>query len=129
MPWLESWARAVVHASKTDTSERIRQRGAPKSGARSEIPGTVAGERGARTRTQGATAHDDDREHDASQGGEKVVDRGRRSRFGSVQDRREDMKATVREGYAFSSTATLWAREMTGESADKRPRGTLLLNP
>ncbi|CAN0220408.1 unnamed protein product, partial [Ectocarpus sp. 12 AP-2014] len=53
MPWLESWARAVVYASKTDTSERIRQRRAPKADTRSEIPETDASERGARTHTQG----------------------------------------------------------------------------
>lgn len=39
------------------------------------------------------------------------------------------MKAAVRERYAFSSTAKLWGREMTGQSADDRPQGgTVLLN-
>lgn len=94
MAWLKSWANAVVHASKTDHSERLD--------ARAVSP-------------RATKAHDGD---DAPQGGEgfegESLERG-------IQARRRAMKVAVREQYAFSATAQLWAEEMKmGE--DQRTR-------
>lgn len=70
MLWLESWAKAVVHASKTDQSER-----------------------------------DVSRDGGNFEGGDH---------HGGVHARRRAMKAAVRQRYAFSTTAILWAEELLG---------------
>lgn len=82
MTWLKSWAEAVVHASKTDQSERLDSPSATRSYAGDD---TLRGSEGFE--------------------GESL-ERG-------IQARRAAMKVTVREGYAFSTTAQLWAEEMT----------------
>lgn len=46
--------------------------------------------------------------------------RGRRGQ-GSVQSLRKAMKADIRERYAFSGTARLWAREMDKRRQQRAP--------
>lgn len=96
LPWLESWARAVVDASTTDQSERLQAEG------------------NAQTHTQSPGNH-----NDALVPLDDGVERGQDVLFRSVQDRRRAMKEAVRGRYAFSATARLWAEEMTRET---RPR-------
>lgn len=76
MAWLEIWAKAVVHASTSDQSERDAEEDAPIYSGSADV----------------------------SQDGRKVE---------GIQARRKAMKADVRKRYAFSTTATLWAEEVT----------------
>lgn len=75
MVWLESWAKAVVQASKTDQAER----------------------------GDGDASRDDKR----FKGG---------NRYNGIQERRRAMKASVRQRYAISTMATLWAEEITTQT-------------
>lgn len=97
MAWLESWAKAVVHASTTDQKERLH----------------------ARTASPGATKSSDG--DDASQGREgfqgSISERG-------IRARRRAMKVAVRERYAFSATARLWAEEMTSREGKRSRTGS-----
>lgn len=76
MAWLEIWAKAVVHASTSDQSERDAEEDSPIYSGSADV----------------------------SQDGRKVE---------GIQARRKAMKADVRKRYAFSTTATLWAEEVT----------------
>ncbi|CAM9108296.1 unnamed protein product, partial [Scytosiphon promiscuus] len=91
-PWLESWARAVVHASKMDQSERLKAQADARR--QSERPG----------------------DHDGDLLPRDIgVEGVQRGLVGGVQDRRRAMKEAVRERYALGATARLWAEEMTRE--------------
>ena len=98
--WLESWAKAVVHASKTDQAERFDTKA--KSTQRDTQRGTRKGSR------------DDDFWHDDA----ALLSEGNFERV-SVQGRRRAMKAAVRRQYAFSTTAQLWVEEITGGSESR----------
>lgn len=97
MEWLETWAKAVVHASQADHAERLDTN--PKGTQRDT-------ERGPRR-------SDDDGDgggfsHDIAGLGEGNFGR-------NVQARRRAMKAAVRKQYAFSTTAQLWVEEIQRE--------------
>lgn len=89
MDWLESWAKAVVYASKTDQAERLD-----------------SNPRITQWNAQSDHIGDDGSLYGAALG------KGNLER--SVQARRRAMKATVRNQYAFSTMAKLWAEEMAG---------------
>lgn len=100
IPWLESWARAVVHASTTDHSERLQA------------------QRDSRTQNRNPGHYDDTLlPRGASVEGEQ------HDPLVSVQDRRMAMKEAVRGRYAFSATAKLWAEEITREKRPRSDRG------
>ena len=96
MAWLESWAKAVVQASKTDQSERLdtAQSGSKRYGGVDD---------------------------DASGGGDILEGGGIDSI--PIQARRRAMKATVIDRYAFSTTAQLWAEEIAGVRGQRIGRG------
>eukprot|EP00903_Cladosiphon_okamuranus_P011215 g10582.t1 len=88
MAWLESWAKAVVHASTTERSERDGQRDAPfhVGDGDAALDGT---------HFEGGDRHE------------------------GIQARRRAMKAAVRKRFALSTTASLWAEEMSRASRGK----------
>lgn len=94
--WLESWATAVVHASKTDQAERLDAD--PRSTQRDTQRGT---------RRSSYDDGGDGFSHDGAALGEAYFD-------GNIQARRRAMKSAVRKQYAFSTAAHLWAEEITG---------------
>jgi len=91
MDWLESWAKAVVRASKTDQSERL----------------DAAAQR--ERKHHGGADEDASRGHGITEG--RSIDTDSST---TVQARRRAMKAAVRERYAFSTAAQLWAEELAG---------------
>lgn len=118
LPWLESWALAVVRASKRDSSERAErqnkyffQREQPRP-ALDEVNFAHAG-------TQ-ATGFLQDKNPFGSTG--QPGGQGNRV-DGSVQALRMAMKSAVREKYAFSKTAKLWAMEIDPGNSPLRSSG------
>lgn len=105
--WLETWAKAVVHASKTDQAERLDAN--PKSTRRDNRTRSA-------TRRSSYDGGEDGVRHDGAAPGEANFDEE------SVQARRRAMKSAVRKRYAFSTTAQLWAGEITG--AESRMLGS-----
>lgn len=92
MAWLESWAEAVVRASKTDQWERLN----------------------AQSNGRSAKSYDGEDVHRDSESFEVG------SPYRSVQERRRAMKTAVRLRYAYNTTAQLWAEEMTGSPGRRR---------
>lgn len=85
MAWLKSWGRAVVHASKSDQSERL------DATRDARMDGNFSVDHGASTDDSG-------------------VQQGRLRE--TVQARRRAMKAAVRERYSYRMVAQMWAKEV-----------------
>lgn len=135
MPWLKSWAEAVIQASKTDQWERLKTKERNTNTNNNSADSIIAAKTGdqlpssrdeavftdhthnTRSRLQADTNPSVSVEYhpakattegsrDGTTNGARVEVEGLE---GSVQALRENMKAEVREKYAFSGTAKLWA--------------------
>lgn len=141
--WLDSWAAALVHASKLDHSERSSW---SESEEKTQSTDGIFDPKTTRPTTPETTGsrHPDPlgppnplytgMQQPPPQGGNpsamgnggfasdgNAQRAGGRGQGGSVQGLREAMKADIRQRYAFSGTAKLWAREISGRSQQRAP--------
>ena len=143
LPWLNSWAAAVVHASKTDYAERSEPsaenatgsidtkitRHTPETGSRHRAP--LGSPDPIPTTMPTAPLQDGNpsithtgRPFAASilaGSGGLATDGNAERGQSSVQALRKAMKADIRERYAYSGTAEMWAREISESKKQRTP--------
>lgn len=100
MPWLETWAVAVVEASKADSSERLKT-----------VETATTTNRPPLSPLGGAAAVAASAARTTTAAGDQQPITAPAELIGRVAALRQSMKKAVRKKYAFSTSAKLWSEE------------------